>query len=103
MKVSFVDEKGEMIPGVIVIRNGVGVAEDSKGLGYVKLDPGVYTFKMFGYKDLQREISESVTLTMEELTVGLSDVNVMGYRTQSVWWLALLVLVVGYSMSKIRE
>ena len=101
-KVSFIDSTGEPIYGVIALMGGTPVAADTDN-GYLKLDDGSYVFKLMGFHDLPYDVTGNVELVLEEKNYEAAQVSISAFYQHKTWILALFVLLVGWSISKIRE
>ena len=82
------DEKNDPVPGVSVIVKGTTIGTTTDADGRFKLsvpaDSGILVFSFIGMKTQEINIGSKATINvvLEEETVGLDDVIVVGYGTQ---------------------
>jgi hypothetical protein len=102
VNVSFVDMGGMPIIGVIAFRNGVAVAADN-GAGSIDIDEGLYTFKMIGFEDLEHNVTVDAQLVMKNDSYLYDAITVTDVYSPQTWSIALLLVVLGIAISKIRS
>lgn len=81
------DKKGEPLPGVSVVVKGTGngTITDPDGLYSIQADPaGVLVFSFIGLesKEITLVGQTTVNVTLEETTIGVDEVVVVGFGTQ---------------------
>lgn len=101
-RVSFVDNNGNAVYGVIALR-GVTPIAGAGGQDFLNLEDGTYTFKLLGFKDYTLELSNDVEIALEEQAFGFDEVNVSAFYQNKTWILALVVVLLGWSIMKLRE
>ena len=83
-----VDEKGEALPGVTIAVKGTsrGIVTDLNGTFQLKINKGeILVFSYIGYDKQEITITDQkiLNITMEPTAMGLDEVVVVGYGTQS--------------------
>jgi len=82
------DTKGESIPGTTILIKGTTIGTisdiDGKFTFNVPLDAKTLTFSFVGMKTLEIQMGEETTFTvsLEEMTIGIGELVVVGYGTQ---------------------
>ncbi len=81
-----VDEYGDPMPSVNIVEKGTtnGCISDVNGNFSLDLSgkSSVVVFSFLGYKTIEKEASENMSIKMELATTGLDDVVVVGYGSQ---------------------
>jgi TonB-linked SusC/RagA family outer membrane protein len=82
------DNNGETLPGVSVVAKGTtyGTVTDINGNFELEVIPGTtLVFSYVGYQTLEIEVTDSkkITVVLQTSTIGLDELVVVGYGTQS--------------------
>lgn len=93
---------GLPIYGVIAFRNGVPVAADN-GAGSIDLEEGLYTFRLIGFEELEHNVTADAQLVMKNDDYLINTVTVADVYSPKTWSIALLIVVIGIAISKIRS
>ena len=101
-RVSFVDNNGNDVYGVVAFRGNNAVA-GAGGESFLTLEDGTYTFKLLGFKDWTSDVYGDEEIALEEVAYGFQGVEVFDFYQHKTWILALLVVVVGVAYSKLRK